>query len=132
MSLIRFAKKYFFVAGLLFITEISIALFLHDNFIRPYVGDYLVVILIYCFFMSFVAAPIWKIAFATLLFSYLIETLQYFNLVGILGLQDSRIANIIIGNSFAWADILAYTLGVFTVIGIEYFLLIKRKPPTVS
>jgi hypothetical protein len=37
--------------------------------------------------MSFVSAPVWKIALATLLFSYLIETLQYFNLVGILGLQ---------------------------------------------
>ena len=127
MSFIRFTKKYFFLTVLLFITEVLIALFLHDNFIRPYVGDYLVVILIYCFCMSFVSAPVWKIALATLLFSYLIETLQYFNLVGMLGLRHSRIANIIIGNSFAWADILAYTLGAFTVVRTEYFLLNKRK-----
>jgi hypothetical protein len=132
MSLIRFAKKYFFLTVLLFITEVLIALFIHDNFVRPYAGDYLVVVLIYCFFMSFVSAPVWKIALATLLFSYLIETLQYFNLVGILGLQHSRIANIIIGNSFAWADILAYTLGIFTVVGVEYFLFAKRTPGTVS
>lgn len=127
MSFFRFANKYFLLTILLFITEVLIALFLHDNFIRPYVGDYLVVILIYCFCMSFISAAVWKIALATLLFSYLIETLQYFNLVGMLGLQHSRIANIIIGNSFAWADILAYTLGIFTVVGIEYWLLIKRK-----
>ena len=126
MNFFRFNKKYFFLTILLFITEILIAIFLHDNLIRPYGGDYLVVILIYCFCMSFVSAPVWKIAAAALLFSYLIEALQYFNLVGILGLQDSRIANIVIGNSFAWADIVAYTLGILTVVGIEYFLSQKK------
>ncbi|MES2374396.1 MAG: DUF2809 domain-containing protein [Bacteroidota bacterium] len=125
--MLRFSKIYFLLTVLIFITEVLIAIYAHDNFIRPYFGDYLVVMLIYCFGMSFISAPIWKIALATLLFSYLIETLQYFNFVGILGLQDSRIANIVIGNSFAWADILAYTLGVFTVVGVEYFLSIKRK-----
>jgi hypothetical protein len=126
MGFFRFNKKYFFLTVLLFTTEVLIALFLHDNFIRPYVGDYLVVILIYCFCMSFVSAPVWKISAATLLFSYLIETLQYYNLVGILGLRHSTLANIIIGNSFAWNDILAYTLGVLTIIGIEYFICRKK------
>lgn len=129
--MLRFSKIYFVLTVLLFITEVLIAIYAHDNFIRPYVGDYLVVILIYCFCMSFVSAPVWKTALAALLFSYLIETLQYFNLVDILGLQHSRIANIIIGNSFAWADIIAYTLGIFTVIAVEYFLA-GRKPGTAS
>jgi hypothetical protein len=128
----RFNKTYFFLAVLLFLTEVLIALFLNDDFIRPYVGDYLVVILIYCFCMSFVSVPVWKPALATLLFSYLIETLQYFNLVAMLGLQKSRLANIVIGNSFAWADLVAYTLGIFTVIGIEYLLLIYKKHSSAS
>ena len=115
----QFSKKYFILTVLLFITEVLIAVFVHDQFVRPYVGDYLVVILIYCFFKSFIKATTWQIAIFTLIFSYTIEALQYFNLVGMLGLQHSRIANIIIGNSFAWADIVAYTLGIATVIGIE-------------
>lgn len=115
----QFNKRYFILTILLFLTEVLIAVFVHDQFVRPYVGDYLVVILIYCFFKSFIKATTWQVAIFTLIFSYVIETLQYFNLVGMLGLQHSRIANIIIGNSFAWEDIIAYTLGAVTVIGIE-------------
>jgi hypothetical protein len=115
----QFNKRYFILTILLFLTEVLIAVFVHDQFVRPYVGDYLVVILIYCFFKTFIKATTWQIAIFTLIFSYAIETLQYFNLVGMLGLQHSRIANIIIGNSFAWEDIIAYTLGAVTVIGIE-------------
>ncbi|MEO7531450.1 MAG: DUF2809 domain-containing protein [Sediminibacterium sp.] len=122
MSFFRFDKNYFLFTILLFITEVLIAVYVHDQFIRPYVGDYLVVILIYCFGMSFITAPVWKVALAALLFSYTIETLQYYNLVGILGLQKSRIANIIIGNSFSWNDIWAYTLGTASLLCIEFSL----------
>jgi hypothetical protein len=61
-----------------------------------------------------------------LLFAYLIETLQYFDLVGKLGLKHSKIANIVIGNSFAWMDMLAYTLGILTIV-IVYYAVIKRR-----
>lgn len=118
--MLRFHKKYFIAAILLFITEVLIAIFAHDQFIRPYFGDYLVVILIYCFLRSFINASPWKVALFTLIFSYIIETLQYFNFVNLVGLQHSRLANIIIGNSFAWTDILMYTLGIITIMGIEF------------
>ncbi len=118
--MLRFHKKYFIAAILLFITEVLIAIFAHDQFIRPYFGDYLVVILIYCFLRSFINATPWKVALFTLIFSYIIETLQYFNFVNLVGLQHSRLANIIIGNSFAWTDILMYTLGIITIMGIEF------------
>ncbi len=120
MQLFRFNKKYFFLTLLFFIIEVLIAVYAHDNFIRPYVGDYLVVIFIYCFWMSFISAPVWKVALATLIFSYIIETLQYFNFVGMIGLQHSRIANILFGNSFSWSDMIAYTLGALTLLGIEW------------
>ena len=110
---------YFVLAILIFITEVLIAIYLHDGFIRPYVGDFLVVILIYCFVRSFLQAPVLPVAIAVLVFSYLVETLQYFNLVKLLGLEHSRIANIVIGNYFAWSDILAYTLGIAVTIVLE-------------
>jgi len=115
----RFQKSYFFLFLLLFITEVIIAVFVHDSFIRPYVGDFLVVILIYCFVKAWIDAPVKTTAVAVLLFAYTIEVLQYCSLVKYLGLEHSRLANIIIGNSFAWSDMIAYTLGILLVVLLE-------------
>ena len=115
----RFNKKYFLLFLLLFITEVIIAVFIHDSFIRPYAGDFLVVIMVYCFVMAWLQAPVKAAAIAVLLFAYLVEALQYFNLVKHLGLQQSRLANIVIGNHFAWMDMIAYTLGILLVVLLE-------------
>jgi len=120
MQIFRFNKNYFLLTLLLFTIEVMIAVYMHDNFIRPYVGDYLVVIFIYCFWMSIISAPVWKVALASLIFSYIVETLQYFNFVTVIGLQHSKMANILLGNSFSWSDMIAYTLGFLTVLGIEW------------
>lgn len=121
-SLFQFNKTYFFLTLLLFVTEVLIAIYLHDAIIRPYGGDFLVVILIYCFVKSFLNTPVFPTALAVLLFSYAIETLQYFNLVDLLGLEKSTIARTVIGTSFAWTDLLAYTLGVLLVLIVEFTL----------
>jgi hypothetical protein len=104
---------------LLLVIEILIALYVHDHFIRPYIGDVLVVILLYCFVRSFIKAPVVPVALAVLVFAYLIETMQYFNIVKVLGLGKSRLANTIIGNYFTWNDIIAYTVGIGIVILVE-------------
>jgi hypothetical protein len=114
-----FYKKYFLLTALLFLIEVLIAVFVHDRFIRPYFGDYLVVIFLYCFLRSFVRAPVLPAALAVLVFSYLIEVLQYYNLVSMLGLEQSKIARIVIGTGFSWWDMVAYTLGIATVILME-------------
>ncbi|MRG48311.1 DUF2809 domain-containing protein [Chitinophaga sp. SYP-B3965] len=118
---LRFSWLYFTLTILLFIIEVLIAAYLHDDFIRPYVGDFLVVILLYCFVRSFLQAPVVPVALAVLAFSYLVETLQYFNVVKHLGLEHSRIANIVIGNYFTWSDILAYTLGIGFILLCHFF-----------
>ena len=115
----RFHKGYFLLTVLLLVTEILIAAFLHDRFVRPYVGDFLVVILIYCFCRMFRPFPVIKLAVSVLLFAYSIETLQYFKLLNLLHLQDNKPATIILGSSFEWSDMLAYTLGIALVIVIE-------------
>ena len=61
-----------------------------------------------------------------LVFSFGIEIAQYFNMVEKLGLQHSKIARVVLGNSFAWMDLLAYVLGILAVISIEKFTL-KRE-----
>lgn len=118
--MIQFNFRYFSLTILLFITEVLIALYVHDDFIRPYFGDFLVVILIYCFLKSFLNVPVLKTSIFVLLFSFAVEASQYLNLVGMLGLEHSRLAKIVLGNSFSWSDIISYIAGILVTIGIEY------------
>lgn len=120
-SLLKFNKKYFVTAVSIFIIEVIIAFFIHDKIIRPYVGDFLVVILIYCSVKSFLNTPTFPTALAVLLFSYAIEISQYFHLVNYLGLQNSKLARTIIGTSFEWIDLATYTAGVTILLFIENY-----------
>lgn len=121
-DLIKFNSTYFRLASLVFSIETLIALYVNDSFVRPYLGDVLVVVLIYCFIKSFLDLKVWKTALFVLLFAFAIEFLQYLNFVEKLGLQDSKIARTIIGTSFCWRDILCYLVGILLVIAVEYFI----------
>lgn len=121
-----FQKNYFIPTLLLFLIEVLIARFVHDPFIRPYLGDVLVVILIYCFIQSFVKLPVLKVALFVLLFSFTIEFLQYLNIVQKLGLENSKIAQTVIGTSFSWIDLLTYIIGIAIVIIVEKYWLKKK------
>ena len=116
----RKPKKVYIIAALiLFVIEVLIERYAHDDFIRPYLGDFFVVILIYSIVMSVSNSKVKSVAIATLLFSYAIEIAQYAQVVSLLGLEDNKIARIIIGTSFSWWDVLMYTLGVVVVVVIE-------------
>jgi hypothetical protein len=112
-------KRYFIATVILFFTEVFIALFINDNFIRPYFGDTLVVILIYCFIKSFFTFSVVPTAIGVLLFSYFIETLQYIKIVHKLGWQGNKLASTVIGTAFAWEDIFAYTAGIIMILLLE-------------
>jgi len=114
-----FNKFYFALTVLLFITEVFIGRFVNDAIIRPYGGDFLVVILIYCFVKSFVNTAVIATAIGVLVFAYIIEVSQYFHLVNLLGWQHIKAARIILGTSFSFIDLLTYTLGVILIIIIE-------------
>ncbi len=122
----KFKLSYFVITILLFVTEVCIALFVHDKIIRPYIGDFLVVILIYCFLRSFLNFPILSIAIATWIFACAVEFLQYLNIVNKIGLQNSKLAITVVGNSFDWIDILTYTLGIIFVLGTEKIIASKN------
>ncbi|NUN99599.1 MAG: DUF2809 domain-containing protein [Saprospiraceae bacterium] len=115
----KFRVRYFIFFIILFVIELCIGLFFRDSFIRPYLGDFLVVILIYCFIRSFFDVPVFTTAICVLFLSYTIELLQYFRIVELLGLQHLKIARILIGTSSDWKDVLAYTLGVGAVLLME-------------
>lgn len=126
MSLLQFHRYYFGLTVLLFAIEVLIALFVHDKIVRPYIGDVLVVILIYCFVKSFLNIKALTAALLVLLFSFSIETFQYFNLVEKLGLEHNKTARIVIGSSFEWIDFVAYSLGILIVLAVEKQLAKKQ------
>jgi hypothetical protein len=121
-----FNKNYFALFLLILTLEFIIALYIHDTFIRPYFGDVLVVILLYCFIRAFLRTPILPTAIAVLLFSCIIETLQYFNIVELLGLGHSNVARIVIGSLFSWLDILSYIAGIVILLLAEKYGLKKQ------
>jgi hypothetical protein len=115
----HFNKIYFRLTVILFLIEVAIALFIKDRFIRPYLGDVLVVMLIYCFVKSFAKISVLKAALGVLLFALCIEILQYINIVQKLKLQHNTVAKTVIGTSFSWEDILAYIAGILIIIAVE-------------
>ncbi|MGO4822152.1 MULTISPECIES: DUF2809 domain-containing protein [unclassified Flavobacterium] len=120
-----FNKNYFTVAILLFVIEVLIAVFVHDSFVRPYLGDALVVILIYCFIKSFLKLAVVPVVLFVLAFSFTIEYLQYLDIVHTLHLENSKIARTILGTSFSWIDLLTYLIGLLIVMLFEKYGLKK-------
>ncbi|MDD2656280.1 MAG: DUF2809 domain-containing protein [Patescibacteria group bacterium] len=103
-----------------------IVFFVHDNFIRPYIGDMLVVILIYCFLKSFLKFSVLNIAIFVLAFSFTIEFFQYINIIKVLNLEKSKIAQTVLGTSFSYIDLITYIIGIAIVIIIEKYWLKKE------
>lgn len=95
---------------LLFI-EVVIALFVHDEFIRPYIGDVLVVILIYTLIRTIVPERIKILPLLVFIFAVGVECLQYIHIVELLGVWDNRFLRVLIGGTFDIKDIGCYFIG---------------------
>jgi DNA integrity scanning protein DisA with diadenylate cyclase activity len=117
--MLRFNLKYFSTAVLLLVTELLIGFYLRDKWIRPYGGDVLVVILIYCTVKAFADTPVLKTTIGVFVFAFTIELLQYFHVVTVLGLQHNNAARTIIGTSFSVGDLVCYTLGIIIILFTE-------------
>ena len=122
----RFNSKYFIAFALLFLVEIFIAIYFKHGFIRYTIGDFIVVILLYCFFKSFIKTRAIFIASLTILIAYGIELLQLTNLVRWGILKDYKWISVVLGNHFSLGDLIAYTLGIICVLYIDIYF-IKRN-----
>jgi hypothetical protein len=112
-------KQYLIATITLFIIELFIGFFVYDKIIRPFIGDLLVVILLYCFVKSIFNITTTKAAIYVLIFAYFIEIMQGLTLLEFIGLSNYKIARILIGTTFSWTDIVCYTIGIAVVIITE-------------
>ena len=102
---------YLLATIILLITEVLIALYVHDDFIRPYVGDALVVIVLYTFVRILIPEKGRLLPLYIFLFAVAVEILQGIHIVNILGVADNRFLRTLIGDSFDIKDILCYGVG---------------------
>lgn len=110
---------------LFFLIELVIALYINDAFIRPFGGDILVIPLLYYFIKSVIETSTNRLIIAVVLFAFVIEFSQYFELIKVLGLERSHFWQMIIGTSYHWLDLVCYVAG-----GILTFFMEKmiKKP----
>lgn len=122
---IKFNPIYFTLFLLLFGIEVAIAFFLESGFIRHTFGDYLVVIMLFYGVKSIFKVATIPLTLGVLVFAFSIEYLQLTPLLSTLNLEDSTLAKLILGSNFSYQDLIAYTLGIVTVLIIDYKFLKK-------
>ena len=116
---------YLIVFILLMVVETLIALYVHDDFIRPYIGDVIVVMVLYSFVRIFIPEKYRLLPLYIFIFSVAVEVMQYFKIINILGLQNNSFARVIIGSVFDLKDIACYGIGSL-ILGL-YEIFIKDK-----
>lgn len=113
---------YIIATVALLLVEVLIALFVHDNFVRPYIGDVLVVVVVYTFIRIFIPDKCRLLPLYVFIFAALVELLQLFHLVDLLGLGDNRFFRVLIGSVFDFKDIVCYGVGCILLGAYEYVL----------
>ena len=97
--------------GVLLFIEIIIALFVHDAFVRPYIGDVLVTVLLCCLCRIIIPKGVSALPIYVFVFAAIVELAQYVNVVKLLGLENNAFFSTIIGTTFSFVDILCYAAG---------------------
>lgn len=120
------SRRFYCVAfALLLAVEVCIALFVHDAFVRPYLGDVLVIVLLYCLGRGPLGLRGRRLVPAVTALGAVAECLQYFRLEDRLGLAESSVLRVVLGSTFDWADVLCYLAGGLLLAGWE--LAVRRK-----
>ncbi|NMH88002.1 ribosomal maturation YjgA family protein [Flavivirga algicola] len=127
---LKFNKTYSIITLILLATEILIAIYFKHGFIRYTFGDYLVVILLYCFAKSFINTTPLIVAIPVLICAYIIEFLQLINILSMLNLNNNHLLKLILGSTFQISDLVAYSLGILSVLIIEYVLTLSGLKKT--
>ena len=110
---------YLIAAILIFAIEVLIALFVRDDFVRPYLGDVLAIGFVYAALRALTPLSFPQALAVTLAIALVIELAQAFGLLGALGLADNELARIVLGGVFDWHDLAAYAAGGSIIAALE-------------
>ena len=91
--------------------EVVIGKYVHDAFIRPYLGDVLIVVAVYLLVRAIWPKghrllPVWVFLFAAA-----VECMQGFGWADLPVIRDTRLLRIVLGSTFDWRDIVCYAVG---------------------
>ncbi len=118
-------KRLIYTAAFVLLTavEVLIALFVNDRFVRPYLGDIIVVWVVFCFAQIFLCHKVspYITAVGVFLFACLVEILQGIKIVELLGLGHIPFFRTLIGTQFDLKDIICYGAGT-AILCIAIFL----------
>lgn len=122
-----FKKRLVFLAVFvfLFFVEVLIALYVHDDIVRPYVGDMIVTVVVWAFARIVFPDRFKLMSLYVMIFAILVEVGQYFNYVDLLGITNPILVTMM-GTSFAWADIACYAVGCVVAAVTDYIILRKK------
>ena len=110
---------YAMATMILLAIEVLIALFVHDSIIRPYVGDVLVVVVIYTFVRIFVPERVVLLPLYIFVFAVGVELLQLVNILDLLGLRDNGFFRVLLGSVFDIKDVICYAVGCLILGGYQ-------------
>ena len=121
----RWSNRFFLATLIVFATELAIAQFA-DGFVRNFMGDVLVVILLFCAIQSVLAYSKWRTAIAVLIFAIGVELAQYAQIPAKLGIDRHSSLGIAAGATFDWLDVAAYALGTLFILSLLLITHINR------
>jgi len=107
----RLSIRHAVLAFLLLVVEILIAAFVRDGFVRPHLGDVLVVMLVHFTVRTFLDLRPARVALGCFLFACTMEALQAMHFIRLLGWEHNTAARLLLGDTFQWWDIPAYAAG---------------------
>lgn len=118
----KIRKIYAVLFILLMLTEIYIAAFVTNFFVRAYLGDVFITLLI-CFFVQAIFKKRIKLLWVyVFIFSVVVEVCQYFDLVKLLGLENFKLVSVWFGRSFSFYDIICYGAGCIVFVAVDFAL----------
>lgn len=118
--------KYLIIFIVIFMVEVFIGVYSHSGIIRNYVGDILVIPVMYFFVRIIYPKRIRKLPYILFLFAVIVEILQYMKINDILGIEGSSLLGILLGSTGDIKDILCYFIGTIIIIIIDVIENIRR------
>lgn len=118
--------KYALLSFVLFLVEVIIEKYFKDGFVRYYLGDVFIAMLIYLIIRTITNLKQAIVAVVVLIFTFTVEFLQLINILAILEIQKTKFTSIVLGHTYSFYDLTCYLLGVTIVYLMDDYLICKK------